>query len=184
MPLYRFLASPLLTGVALLHSGCDSIDIVQHQSAVVPSVTVTPSLHVPGLNMVRSGESFSGKVSWYSVKTNGGTRTASGETFTDHENTAAHRTLPFGTLVEVTNLANDRTEILRIIDRGPYKHGRVLDVSIGAAKKLGFDKQGITTCKIQVLEPAPEISEPVAESNDEATEPVAEPAVETVPDPI
>lgn len=184
MPLPRPIALPLLTGIALFHSACDSIDIVQHQAAVVPSVSVTPSLHVPGLNMIRSGESFSGKVSWYSVKTNGGTRTASGETFSDHKNTAAHRTLPFGTLVEVTNLANDRTEILRITDRGPYKHGRVLDVSIGAAKKLGFDKQGITTCKIQVLEPAPEIPEPVAESNGDSQEPIAEPAAETVPDSI
>ncbi|MBU6178994.1 MAG: septal ring lytic transglycosylase RlpA family protein [Verrucomicrobia bacterium] len=103
--------------------------------------------------MVRSGEAFTGKVSWYSVRTNGGTRTASGEHFADHHDTAAHRTLPFGTLVEVTNLANEEKVILRINDRGPFKHGRVLDVSIGAAKKLGFDKQGLASCRIEVLKP-------------------------------
>ena len=118
-----------------------------------PSVAVKPSPHLPGLGLVRSGESFSGKVSWYSVRTNGGTRTASGEKLSDNGDTAAHRTLPFGTLVEVTHLGNGRSVILRITDRGPFKHGRILDVSIGAAKKLGFDKQGITTCSIEVPRP-------------------------------
>lgn len=134
--------------------GCDTLSLTGTGGGTEPSVTVKPSPHLPHLGLVRSGEIFSGTTSWYSVRTNGGTRTASGEKLTDHGDTAAHRTLPFGTMIEVTNLANDHTVILRVNDRGPYKKGRVLDVSIGAAKKLGFDKKGITHCRFEVLHPA------------------------------
>lgn len=138
---------------ALLLAGCESVDLSAFGATPAPVVSVNPVASDPAPGMVRSGETFAGKVSWYSVRTNGGTRTASGEKFADHHDTAAHRTLPFGTLVEVTNLANEEKVILRINDRGPFKHGRVLDVSIGAAKKLGFDKQGLANCRIEVLKP-------------------------------
>lgn len=147
------LASATALAAGLFLGGCESVDLTAFATTPAPAVTVNPVASDPAPGMVRSGEAFTGKVSWYSVRTNGGTRTASGERFADHHDTAAHRTLPFGTLVEVTNLANEEKVILRINDRGPFKHGRVLDVSIGAAKKLGFDKQGLASCHVEVLKP-------------------------------
>lgn len=68
----------------------------------------------------------------------GGRRTASGETMNPNAMTAAHRTLPFGTLVRVTNHANGRSVTVRISDRGPFVHGRCIDLSYGAAKAIGM----------------------------------------------
>ena len=136
---------------SLFFSGCEMLDLSGTSGAANPSVVVKRAPDFPELGLVKTGEVFSGKTSWYSVKTNGGTRTASGERLSDSEDTAAHRTLPFGTLVEVTNLVNERSAILRITDRGPYTHGRVLDVSIGAAKKLDFVGRGVTQCRVEVL---------------------------------
>ncbi len=92
-----------------------------------------------------------GKASWYSVKTNYGTRTASGERLSNSAATAAHKTLPLGTQVRVTNLANGKSEIVRITDRGPYIRGRIIDVTIGCAERLGFVGRGVTTVKVEVL---------------------------------
>jgi rare lipoprotein A len=92
-----------------------------------------------------------GKASWYSVKTNSGTRTASGERLSNSAATAAHKTLPLGTQVRVTNLANGKSEIVRITDRGPYIRGRIIDVTIGCAERLGFVGRGVTSVKIEVL---------------------------------
>jgi rare lipoprotein A len=72
----------------------------------------------------------------------GGGRTASGERSGPNELTAAHRTLPFGTRVLVTNLRNGRSVIVRINDRGPYGRGRIIDVSIAAARELGMISSG------------------------------------------
>ena len=77
--------------------------------------------------------------------------TANGERFDPMELTAAHRWLPFGTRVRVTNLANGRHVVVRINDRGPYAKGRVLDVSRSAARKLGFLREGVAHVRLQVL---------------------------------
>ena len=66
--------------------------------------------------------------------------------------TAAHRTMPLNTICRVTNLANDRSLILRINDRGPFVKGRILDCSFGAAKKLDFVNEGTAKVKIEVIE--------------------------------
>ncbi|GHC51096.1 septal ring lytic transglycosylase RlpA family protein [Roseibacillus persicicus] len=92
-----------------------------------------------------------GKMSWYSVKTNGGTKTASGRKFSNNGATAAHRTLRFGTKVRVTNSSNGRSQIVTITDRGPFIKGRIIDVSIGTARKLGFVNAGVVNCKVEVL---------------------------------
>ncbi len=92
-----------------------------------------------------------GKASWYSVKTNYGTRTASGQKLCNNAPTAAHKTLPMGTKVRVINLANNKSEVVTINDRGPYKKGRVIDVTIGTAEKLGFVKNGIAPVRVEVL---------------------------------
>ncbi len=97
-----------------------------------------------------------GKASWYGIRCNGGTRTASGERLSNGAATAAHKTLPMGTKVRVTNLANGKSEIVRINDRGPYKRGRVIDVTEGVAQRLGFYSRGIVTVKVEVLKRAAE----------------------------
>ena len=92
-----------------------------------------------------------GKASWYSIKTNYGTRTASGQKLCNNAPTAAHKTLPMGTKVRVINLDNNKSEVVTINDRGPYKKGRVIDVTIGTAEKLGFVKNGIAKVRVEVL---------------------------------
>lgn len=95
-----------------------------------------------------------GKASWYGIRCNGGTHTASGETLRNHAATAAHKTLPMGTTVRVTNLNNGKSEIVKINDRGPYIHGRIIDVTEGVAKRLDFFKRGIVKVKVEVIEKA------------------------------
>lgn len=92
-----------------------------------------------------------GKASWYSIRTNRGTQTASGQRLCDRGATAAHKTLPMGTKVRVVNLANGKSEIVTINDRGPYTKGRVIDVTIGVAERLGFVSRGVVPVKVEVL---------------------------------
>ncbi|HKQ19437.1 MAG TPA: septal ring lytic transglycosylase RlpA family protein [Candidatus Eisenbacteria bacterium] len=92
-----------------------------------------------------------GKASFYAHKFHG-RRTASGETYDETQFTAAHRTLPFGTRVRVTNLENGRKVTLRVNDRGPHVKNRVIDVSYAAARKLRFVRSGITRVRVEVKE--------------------------------
>ena len=83
----------------------------------------------------------SGGASWYGPGFQG-RRTASGETFNTHEMTAAHRTLPFGTRVRVLNQRTGKSVVVRINDRGPYAHGRVIDLSRASAQAIGISGVG------------------------------------------
>jgi rare lipoprotein A len=78
-------------------------------------------------------------------------KTASGETFKADELTAAHRTLPFGTRLRVTNLATGQSVTVRVNDRGPFIAGRIVDVSYAAAESLGMVGRGITKVKLDVV---------------------------------
>ncbi len=91
-----------------------------------------------------------GSASYYAAKFDG-RRTASGERFDNAAMTAAHRTLPFGTLVRVTNLANGRSVIVRINDRGPFSAGRMIDVSRAAADELGLVARGHGMVELAVI---------------------------------
>ncbi|HEY7727995.1 MAG TPA: septal ring lytic transglycosylase RlpA family protein [Candidatus Eisenbacteria bacterium] len=91
-----------------------------------------------------------GIASYYTEREQGG-RTASGTRYDDRALTAAHRTLPFGTRVRVTNLANGRSTVLTITDRGPFRKGRVIDVSRRAAERLGFRREGTARVRVEVL---------------------------------
>jgi rare lipoprotein A (peptidoglycan hydrolase) len=92
-----------------------------------------------------------GLVSWYGPGFHG-RRTASGERYNMHAMTCASRDLPFGTLLELTNLANGEKAVVRVNDRGPFYKWRILDLSYAAAKKLGFHRRGQT--KVEVREVA------------------------------
>jgi rare lipoprotein A len=93
----------------------------------------------------------SGTASYYAAKFHG-RRTASGERFDMHAMTAAHRTLPFGSKVRVTNPANGNSVVVRINDRGPFTKGRAIDVSHAAAKELGLIARGHGTVEMALLD--------------------------------
>ena len=95
-------------------------------------------------------DSMQGLASYYGHELDG-QPTASGETFDMLRMTAAHRSLPFGTRVRVTNLANGRSAIVRINDRGPFAKGRLLDLSYAAAERLGMVGSGVGPVRIAVL---------------------------------
>ncbi|HKV46801.1 MAG TPA: septal ring lytic transglycosylase RlpA family protein [Candidatus Acidoferrales bacterium] len=89
--------------------------------------------------------------SWYGGDFDG-QPTATGETYDMYADTAAHPTLPLGSIVRVTNPRNHRSQIVRINDRGPYVEGRELDVSYAVAQKLGFDQRGTAKVRLELLE--------------------------------
>jgi peptidoglycan lytic transglycosylase len=91
---------------------------------------------------------FSGKASYYSYSTG---KTASGSSFDRNLPTAAHRSLPFGTRVRVIDVATSKSVIVRITDRGPMVRGRVLDLSLGAARSLGITSRGVAQVRAEVL---------------------------------
>jgi rare lipoprotein A len=88
-----------------------------------------------------------GMASFYANKHNG-KKTANGERYQHTKLTAAHKTLPFGTMVKVTNLSNGKTVEVRINDRGPFVRGRIIDLSRSAAKQIDMIRAGVTRVKI------------------------------------
>jgi rare lipoprotein A len=99
----------------------------------------------------RAGQVSSGQASWYGPGFYGN-RTASGEIFRPGTLTAAHRSLPFGTRVRVTNLWNGRSTVVRINDRGPFHGGRIIDLAHGAAQELGVTASGVADVRLEVLQ--------------------------------
>jgi len=116
------------------------------REATTPSAPPTPKL-TPSTDVVRV---ITGEASWYGPGFYGN-RTANGEVFQPGTMTAAHRTLPFGTKVRVTNLWNGRSAVIRINDRGPFIHHRVIDLGHGAASELGLIASGIAQVRLEVL---------------------------------
>lgn len=92
-----------------------------------------------------------GLASWYGSEY-AGNRTASGEIFNPHKLTAAHKTLPFSTIVRVTNLENGKSVVVRINDRGPFIPGRIIDLSHAAAGRIDMVRQGIVRVKLEIIQ--------------------------------
>jgi rare lipoprotein A (peptidoglycan hydrolase) len=142
MPFSRsvLLVSSLVeVALLLMVSGCSSS--LSRQPARPLVSTPLPSHSQP---------SRVGVASWYGPGFHG-QPTASGEIYNQNALTAAHRTLPLGTRVEVTNLSNGKSVQVRINDRGPYIRGRSIDLSHGAARKLGMVKKGVSKVRIKPL---------------------------------
>ena len=91
-----------------------------------------------------------GKASFYAKKLNG-RKTASGEIYNMYAKTAAHRTLPFNTMIRVTDMVTKRSDIVRINDRGPHSSNRIIDLSYASAKKLGLVNRGVSDVKIEIV---------------------------------
>lgn len=97
-----------------------------------------------------TGKAAVGEASFYADKFHG-RPTASGERFDNGRLTAAHRTLPFGTKVRVTNLANGRSVVVRVNDRGPFVKGRIIDLSRAAAQRIDMVRAGVVRVKVEPL---------------------------------
>ena len=116
-------------------------------SAAAQEVEVTDN---PIADIVEETEIDGGVASYYGNEL-AGNRTASGERFDPGQLTAAHRSLPFGSMVRVTNTSNGDSVIVRINDRGPFSHGRVIDVSTAAAREIGMHRSGTARVKLALL---------------------------------
>jgi rare lipoprotein A len=122
-----FKSAAVLTCLTLLLSGCAS------QGQVDPQ-----------------GYRAEGQASYYGARHHGN-KTASGERFDQNALTAAHRSLPFGSQVQVTNLRNNKIVVVRINDRGPYAKQRIIDLSQKAAEQLGMLRDGVVPVRIEQL---------------------------------
>jgi rare lipoprotein A len=141
--------------LVVLATGCA---VVRPAPVAVPPTLPGPS---PTTGPPSSpGTDQTGVASWYGERHHG-RRTANGESYDMQALTAAHPTLPFGTIVAVTNLRNGRTVEVRINDRGPHVGGRLIDLSYAAARAVGLLEMGIGTVRVRVVGP-PGTERPVA----------------------
>lgn len=115
--------------------------------ALMSSCASTPPAHG------QRGYTEEGKASYYSNKLHG-RKMANGKPYNRRKMTAAHRTLPFGTKVKVTNPQTNKTVKVTVTDRGPFVSGRVIDLSEAAAKRLNSVKQGVVPVQVKVVRPA------------------------------
>lgn len=115
--------------------------------AAAPEPAPAPKMAAP---TAASADASDGKVAHYGAKFNG-RKTASGEMFDVNAMTMAHKTLPFGTRVKVTNLANKKSVVVRVNDRGPSSPDRVGDLTTGAARKIGMTKAGVVDARLEVV---------------------------------
>ncbi len=97
-----------------------------------------------------SGGTFTGVASFYHDKFNG-RKTSNGEIFSNHKFTCAHKTLPFGTMLKVTNTSTGQSVIVKVNDRGPFVRGRVLDLSKAAARQIGMIEDGVAQVKVEIM---------------------------------
>ena len=116
-------------------------------AAALPAVAASA---IPLADIVEETEIDGGMASYYGNEL-AGNRTANGERFDPGELTAAHRTLPFGSKVRVTNMSTGDSVIVRINDRGPFSRGRVIDVSHAAAREIGMQRSGTARVKLALL---------------------------------
>ena len=135
-----------LAAVALFWTGCHHRAVVVAPPGSAPSARRHPSAPAP----IIQGEE--GIASWYGRPYNG-RRTASGQIYNMYAMTAAHRTLPFGTLVKVHDLENGHSVVVRINDRGPFVEGRIIDLSYAAAKAM--DMPGTALVRLHILNVGP-----------------------------
>ncbi len=152
--------------VALLISGCSSRGVPSvspsvdnsnvyetpdgsaHSHPTMRAYTIRGVRYYP--TVVRKGDIFDGKASWYGPNFHG-KLTSNGETYNMYDDTAAHKTLPMNTVVKVTNLNNKRHTIVRINDRGPFVASRIIDLSKKAAEDIGMLKDGTAPVRVEVL---------------------------------
>ena len=117
-----------------------------------PSSTPAPKRNKPAGAPVPEGYVEEGNASWYGVPFHG-RRASNGEIYDMYKLTAAHRTLPFETMVRVTNLSNGKSTVVRITDRGPFVENRIIDLSLAAAREIESVGPGVVPVRVEVLSP-------------------------------
>ena len=138
-------------GTAEPATGADAVKATLTPEEVIESPELAPAPPAPRVKVVPDVvQVITGEASWYGPGFYGN-RTANGEIYRPGTMTAAHRTLPFGTKVRVTNLWNGRSAVIRINDRGPFVGHRVIDLGHGAASSLGLTASGIAQVRLEVL---------------------------------
>lgn len=151
---HRGVAAALVAVAALTLSACGSTEArhgpspYYQQQALAKRPAPSRPYAAPA---PRGSYDVVGTASWYG-KPYHGRRTASGQVYNMYQMTAAHPSLPFGTRVVVTNLDNGRSVVVTINDRGPFVHGRIIDVSRKAAGQLGFLNKGVTRVGVRIIE--------------------------------
>lgn len=138
------LMSPAPVQADELAAGDRLASLAETVAALDESIQITPKAEAV-LEMIGQGEA-----SYYGHEL-AGNRTASGERFNPNGLTAAHRTLPLGTRLKVTNVANGRSVIVRINDRGPFVRSRLIDVSLGAAREINMVRSGKAQVRLERL---------------------------------
>lgn len=145
----------------LVHEDIESIDGLSPKEAIAQGrVKASPYVvrgrrYVPMTVARAQTYRETGVASWYGMETyrqRGGHMTANGEAFNPNGLSAAHKHLPLPTFVRVTNLSNRRSIVVRVNDRGPFVDGRIIDLSAGAAKKLGFYKKGTARVRVETVQ--------------------------------
>ncbi|MDH5723051.1 MAG: septal ring lytic transglycosylase RlpA family protein [Alphaproteobacteria bacterium] len=155
-------------------SGCARIELASHFGKKLAGSSVpSKGYYKVGSPYVINGKRYypsvdygynkTGIASWYGPNFHGKS-TANGEIFDQNELTAAHKTLPLPSIVRVTNLENGKSIVARVNDRGPYAHGRIIDMSKRSAELLGFKNQGTAKVRVQVLEPESRMVAKVAQN--------------------
>jgi rare lipoprotein A len=144
----------LLAALCLIATGCATGRPAGPATSLPPSAPVreAPTARPPAPPRPAPG-TMTGLASWYG-QAHHGKKTSSGEVYDRTQLTAAHRTLPMGTRVRVTNVENDRSVVVRINDRGPFKAGRIIDLSQAAAREIGALGEGLFSVRLEVLEDA------------------------------
>jgi len=153
----RVLAAVLIT-IAALASGCASQKAPRETAPPQPRRTQEPAPEPTPTSKpaekpkdaAKKGKTEKGLASWYGEPYHG-RRTASGEIYDMHEMTAAHRTLPFGTVVKVERRDTGAEVKVRVTDRGPFIKGRIIDLSFAAAKKINLDIDGVAPVKVTII---------------------------------
>ena len=131
-------------------NGVESRSVAVSKPARTPAPERVASVQ-HSTDLKSTDQTFSGMASYYGNEFQG-RKTASGERYDRSEFSAAHRTLPFGTMLKIRNKANDRTVIVRVNDRGPFKETRILDLSLAAAQELDLVKSGTASIEATVVE--------------------------------
>lgn len=141
LPLTAFAAT------AEANTGWSTTVTVAPQAAGISTSALPNAPKGPGIAAFKSTHALEGIASYYWQDQ----MTANGERFDKTQLTAAHRTLPFGTRVKVTNLTNGRSVVVRINDRGPFKAGRIIDLSEAAAKHIDMTSKGLVRVALDVM---------------------------------
>lgn len=134
--------------------GLTTLAHAQQPAASAPATAAAPAAAPAPAPAAPAAHGADGKLAWYGRKF-AGRKTASGERYNPDALTLAHKDLPFGTKVKVTNAKNQRSLVLRVNDRGPTQADRIGDVSQAAARKLGMMRAGVIDARIEVLAEAP-----------------------------